>query len=150
MKTDQPRAGTTLAELILTISIMAAVAAFALPQLTGARDEYAVRAARDAAAALVDRTRSLAQLRGSGRVLVDPRASEIRIEAPIGTPVAGSLSPRAEWGAEVLLSGRPVGVLALDFDARGLGRLANRTLRFRRGDREARLSLSTYGRVRRW
>jgi type II secretory pathway pseudopilin PulG len=144
------RAGASLAELILSLAILTCAAAFATPRLAGARDEYAVRAARDAAAALVDRARLLAQLRGSARLSIDPVASEIRVEAPIGSATASPLRPGAEWGAALSVSGSRPGTVALDFDAHGLGRLANRTLQFRRGGREARLTLSTYGRVRRW
>jgi len=150
MITHELRAGTSLAELALVLALLGAVAAIATPRLVGARDEYAVRAARDAAAALVDRARLLAQLRGSARLDVDPALSEIRVEAPIGSPVATPLRSGAEWGAALSIAGSRPGTVSLDFDAHGLGRLANRTLQFRRGGREARLTLSTYGRVRRW
>ena len=36
------------------------------------------------------------------------------------------------------------------FDGLGLGQVASTTVRFRRGDAEAGLTLSSYGRVRRW
>ncbi len=150
MKTLRLRAGASLAELILCLAILSCAAAFATPRLAGARDEYAVRAARDAAAALVDRARLLAQLRGSARVDVDPALSEIRVEAPIGSPTSSPLRAAAEWGAALSVAGSRPGTVSLDFDAHGLGHLANRTLQFRRGGREARLTLSTYGRVRRW
>jgi type II secretory pathway pseudopilin PulG len=150
MNTRGLRAGTSLAELVLTLAILGCAAAIAVPRLSGARDEYAVRAARDAAAALVDRARLLAQLRGSARLDVDPVLSEIRVESPIGTPAATPLRPGAEWRAALAIAGSQSGTVSLDFDAHGLGRVANRTIRFRRGDREARLTLSTYGRVRRW
>jgi len=150
MKAHRRRAGTSLAELVLSLAILSCAAAFATPRLVGARDEYAVRAARDAAAALVDRARLLAQLRGSARLQIDPARSEIRVEAPIGSPVASPLRSATEWGAVISVAGSRPGMVSLDFDAHGLGRLANRTLRFRRGGREARLTLSTYGRVRRW
>ena len=150
MKIPDDRAGATLAELVLSLSILAWAAGLALPRLAGARDEYAVRAARDAAAALVDRARLLAQLRGSARLRIDPGAAELRIEAPIGTAAGAPLLPGAEWGAALVIAGHGSGPVALDFDVRGLGRVASRTLQFRRGDREARLTLSAYGRVRRW
>ena len=149
MKPHRNRAGATLAELILSISLLSGAAAIAVPRLIGTRDEYAARAARDAAAALVDRARTLAQLRGSARLRIDPAVGEIRVEAPIGSAVGAPLHTAADWGVVLALSGSP-GPAALDFDVRGLGRLANRTLRFQRGGREARLTLSTYGRVRRW
>jgi type II secretory pathway pseudopilin PulG len=150
MKSTRLRAGASLAELVLSLAILSCTAAFATPRLAGARDEYAVRAARDAAAALVDRARLLAQLRGSARLVIDPALSEIRVEAPIGNPAATPLRPGAEWGAALSVAGGRVGAITLDFDAHGLGRLVNRTLQFRRGEHEARLTLSTYGRVRRW
>lgn len=150
MNASTSRAGATLAELILSLSILACAAGIALPRLVNARDEYAVRAARDAAAALVDRTRLLAQVRGSARLRIDPGAGEIRVEAPIGTPARDGLLTEPDWGAALSVAGSGSGAVLLDFDGRGLGRLANRTLRFRRGDSEARLTLSSYGRARRW
>jgi len=150
MTTNQLRAGVSLAELVLSLAILGCAASFATPRLAGTRDEYAVRAARDAAAALVDRARLVAQLRGSARLDVDPVRSEIRFESPIGVPAATPLRTGAEWGAALTVAGGRPGTVSLDFDGHGLGRLANRTLQFRRGDRVARLTLSTYGRVRRW
>ena len=151
MNAQYLKSGTTLAELILVLALLAAAAGVASPRLVHARDEYAVRSARDATAALVDRARTLAQLRGSARLRIDPAAAEIRVEAPIGNPAGSPLFLRSDWGADVSIAGRgSTAPLDLDFDGRGLGRLANRTLRFRRGGQEARLTLSSYGRVRRW
>jgi len=53
MKIPDDRAGATLAELVLSLSILAWAAGLALPRLAGARDEYAVRAARAPYAARV-------------------------------------------------------------------------------------------------
>jgi hypothetical protein len=149
MKIAGCRAGATLAELLLSLSILTCAAGLAWPRLAGARDEYAVRAARDAAAALVDRTRLLAQARGSARLRVDPAAGRMQLESPIGVPAGTPLLTGPDWGAALDVAGS-AGAVVLDFDGRGLGRLANRTLQFRRGTREARLTLSSYGRVRRW
>ena len=49
---------------------------------------------------------------------------------------------------DLLSPGRAV--TELPFDALGLGRGATRTFVVRRGDRQARLTTSSYGRVKRW
>jgi len=110
-------------------------------------DRVAARMGRDGLAAQLARARTLAVARGSARVVIDAAAGRIAIEAPAGTPAGmPALLPD---GIELRVDGA-AGTVSLDFDRRGLGLLANRTFRFRRGGAEARLTLSTYGRPRRW
>jgi hypothetical protein len=144
------RAGTALADLIIAMAIIAVMATIAIPRLARARDSFAVLVARDAAASAIDRARTLATARGTARIVLDPAASELRIEAPVGAPVRSPLRFRDAFAVDMTVDGQSTGTVSLDFNAMGLGVSANRTVRMRRGAQEARLSLSLYGRVRRW
>jgi hypothetical protein len=137
-------------DLLVVLALLSVIASVTAPRLVNARNAYAARAARDAAAAWVERARSLASSRGTARLIVDPAVGELRLEAPAGVVVRIPLAVESAFGVQLSVDGTRSGAVELDFNAMGLGVLANRTLRFRRGDEEARLSLSTYGRARRW
>jgi hypothetical protein len=121
-----------------------------MPRVRGAVDMYATRAARDAAAAEFARARSLAVARGSARVIVEPATSSLRVEAPIGLPAGDPLRLADRLAVHVTIDNHGTSPVPLDFDALGIGRIANRTVRFTRGSAEARLTLSSFGRPRRW
>jgi prepilin-type N-terminal cleavage/methylation domain-containing protein len=143
------RSGVTLPDLIITLAILAILAVIAAPRLQRAGQAMATRSARDAAAMEFERARVLALARGTARVIVDPVAAELRVESPVGFP-AGPPLRLAGFAAAVSVDGQAAGTTSLDFNAIGLGVSANRTIRFHRGQQESRLSLSVYGRVRRW
>jgi hypothetical protein len=149
MQNPNLRAGATLVDVVVVLAILSIVSGMAAPRLGAARDGWAAAAARDATIAIVAKARTQAMARGSARLIVDPVSSVIRLESPIGVVVGEALHIGREWGVAVAVD-RASGVVGIDFDGLGLGRLASRTLRFRRGAAEARLSLSTYGRPRRW
>jgi hypothetical protein len=96
-------------------------------------------------AARVADPRARAVARASARVPIDSTGS-VRIEAPIGAG-PGAASP--PLNALVHADGA-AGPVAIEFDARGVGIVASRTFRVRRGAAEARLTLSAFGRPRRW
>lgn len=146
MTTRVLHGGATLPELLILLSLVAILASMSLSVAGHARDGVAVRAARDAVAAELARARALARLHGAARVRF--HSGTMRVEAPrdsmrIERSIGGA------FGVEVAADGA-AGELVLEFDALGLGRLVNRTIRFRRNDAEARLTLSSYGRPRRW
>jgi len=143
------RPGVALPDLIITLAILAILAVIAAPRLQQASQAMAARAARDAAATEFERARVLALARGTARVIVDPASAELRVESPAGIPAAPPLRLGA-FATAVTVDGLASGTASLDFNAIGLGVSANRTIRFRRGQQESRLSLSLYGRVRRW
>jgi prepilin-type N-terminal cleavage/methylation domain-containing protein len=149
MREQSNRAGVTLAELVVGMAILSIVLSMAAPRLSSARDAWAAAAARDAAIALITRARAEAVAHGEARLLVDPVMSEVRLEAPRGVLRGDILHVKREWGVALSVD-RASAAVSIDFDGLGLGRLANRTFRFQRGAAEARLSLSTYGRPRRW
>jgi type II secretory pathway pseudopilin PulG len=149
MRIVRQRAGLTLADLIITLSILGIVLGMAAPRVAALRAHGAVRSARDAAAAAVERARSLAVARGTARVTVDPSAGTIVIESPIGLAVDPVLRLGEAYGVSVGVGGTGVPV-SLDFNAIGLGVVASRTITLSRGPAQAGLSVSSYGRVRRW
>ena len=144
------RSGTTLPELLLLLSLLAIVGGMSVSVTARARDRIAAHAARDAVASAIGRARTLARTHGSARVQLDLGPGTLRVEAPAGNAERPPTPLRAEFGVQITADGAGSEVVTLDFDALGLGRLANRTLRFRRNEAEARLTLSSYGRPRRW
>ncbi|MCI0432392.1 MAG: hypothetical protein L0271_01905 [Gemmatimonadetes bacterium] len=149
MGMDSRRRGATLVDLIVSLAIAGILLTIAAPRLGSARDGRAAVAARDVTAGLVAEARTLAVALGSAVVVVDPGASSVALEAPAGTRIGAAHALGEAFGVTLAVD-HSAGTVRLDFDALGMGRLANRTLRFRRGAEEARLSLSSYGRPRRW
>jgi type II secretory pathway pseudopilin PulG len=150
MRNSGCRSGTTLADLIIAIAVLAVVTTIAAPRLVTARNAMAVRAARDAAAGEIERARTMALARGTSRIVLDPASAQLRLEAPAGTAVRDPVRFADAFRVQMSIDGHSAGTVALDFNAMGLGVSANRTIRFQRGAVEARLSMSLYGRVRRW
>jgi type II secretory pathway pseudopilin PulG len=147
--TARTRSGTTLVELLVLLFVVGLLAALTVPATLRAREAAAVRSARDATANVIARARMQALARGSARVWVDLRAAVVRMESPIGSTTGEPL--RLSGSAVTVVVDRATSPsVAIDFDGLGMGRLANRTLRFQRGSAEARLTLSSYGRPRRW
>jgi type II secretory pathway pseudopilin PulG len=144
------RPGTSLLELLLLLSLLAILGGMSVSVTARARDRISAHAARDAVASAISRAKTLARLHGSSRVQLDIVTGTLRIEAPAGTADGRAIPLSAEFGVQISVDGASSAPVALEFDALGLGRLANRTLRFRRNDAEARLTLSSYGRPRRW
>jgi prepilin-type N-terminal cleavage/methylation domain-containing protein len=144
------RKGSTLLELLVTVLILSVIAAIGALALRRGLEVYAARAARDSMAAAVGQARSLAQAKGAARLVVDPGAASLWIEAPPGSRTGSALQLGDVFGVTVAADQHTSGVVVLEFDAHGLGRVASRTFRIRRGSTEARLTLSSYGRPRRW
>src|SRR5690606_34042033 len=78
------RPATTLPELLTVLAILAIVATITAPRVGSALDLYATRAARDALAAAIGRTRVLAIARGSATLELDGTTSTIRIQDATG------------------------------------------------------------------
>jgi prepilin-type N-terminal cleavage/methylation domain-containing protein len=138
------RRGVTLLELLLALALAALLAGVALPSLRRTRDALAARAARDEIAAAIHHTRALAVARGGASFGLDPDAGRFWIEVAGDTAAAAELT---RWRVEVSASGA-AGTVVLRFDGLGIGRLANREIRVRRGAAEQRLVVSSLGRVR--
>ncbi len=142
--------GFTLVELLFTLTVLAILVGLAYVPLRRGLDGLAVRFARDALAAGVARARAIAVARGGAALVVDARDARAWIETARGDTVGVPLDLAHRYGVRLETSGADGGPVLLAFDGRGLGLLANRTFLLRRGGQEARLTLSTYGRPRRW
>lgn len=139
--------GTTLIELVVVLAVLAALLGVAVPASARWRDAAAVRAARDELAAGLARTRATAVSRGGAALILDPLVGRFWTVADRGrTPEAVGLGDR--YGVRVDPGGDDLVVFR--YDGLGIGRLASRTVRIRRGGAEAGLTVSAYGRARRW
>lgn len=140
------RRGTTLLELATVLLLLGLSGAVALPVGRRLSDRMAVVSAREALAGLLAEARTAALHHGGASVHLDREPFRAWYE------VAGV--PRRRVGLErgfhvALHVGRDLPHV-VRFDGLGLGQVASTTVRFRRGDAEAGLTLSSYGRVRRW
>ena len=144
------RQGTTLTDLITAMAVISNILTAAAPRYVRARDAYAARAARDVAAAALEQARTLAAGRGTARIVIDPPAGTLIVEAPAGVRARQPLRLSQGFGISMSVDGHAGGPVVLDYNALGLGIIASRTIRFQRGGAEAGISVSTYGRVRRW
>lgn len=141
------RHGYTLLELSAVLALMAAATSILLGAGEGMRDRWAVEGAREEVAGLIAEARTAAVTWGGATVHLSASDAEVWYEA------GGTEWRRLALGEEVALElvlprGRAASLL--HFDALGLGQVASRTLRFRRGEEETTLVVSSYGRVRRW
>lgn len=135
--------GFTLIELAVTLALVALALGLAAPFGARTVDRLAAIAARDQVMALVHQTRLHARLYGGAHLLILPDSV---IEVWAGDSIRGRWSG---IGNKVSIDpGRPDSV-ALVWDALGVGRVANRTLTFERGDAETALVISSAGRARR-
>lgn len=140
--------GFTLVEVVLVLCLVGILTSLATPALSAGRDGAAVRAARDQVAAALTYTRAAALARGGAALVVDVERANLWVRDAAGDTVARPLDLRARYGVAVTTRGGPT--VEIRYDAMGIGRLASRTLRFRRGRARAVLTVSAYGRVRAW
>ena len=139
--------GHTLIETIVVLAILAGLLSIAAPAMIRWRDGAAVRSARDDLAAALGWTRLAAASHGGAALIVDPLTARysVRVERGSGRPsvdLGGRYGVTIDPGTD-----RPV---VLRYDALGIGRLTSRTIRIRRGAAEAGVTVSAYGRYRRW
>ena len=135
----------SITELLLALCIMGIILLLAAPAARNGMDAVNVRAARETAFALAARTRSVALARGGAEIVFDVPARKAQVIASDGVIV--ETASLAEYDVEIPDASSRI---VLRYDARGIGRMASRTIRFVRGDAEAGLTFSSYGRVRRW
>src|SRR5690606_35868736 len=126
------RQATTLPELLVVLSILAIIATMTMPRVGRALDVYATRAARDARAAAIGRARVLALARGSAAVTLDAAAGTLQIRAPAAAPPIDVVALPSMFRVVCELDGNPTATVTLNFDALGIGRFSNYTLRCHR------------------
>ena len=135
----------SLTELLLALCIMAILLLLAAPAARNGMDIVNVRAARETAFALATRTRSVALARGGAEIIFDGASRKAQVIASDGVIV--ETASFARYDVDIADAPAPI---VLRYDTRGIGRMASRTVRFVRGEAEAGLTFSSYGRVRRW
>lgn len=139
--------GYTLFELILVLTLLAILLAVAVPRAGRWRDGLAVRSAREDVAAALAWTRLAAAARGGAALHLDP------VDDAIWTSYGdGSTTPRVSLAGRygVALDPGASGAIAVRYDLLGIGRVASRTVRITRGSAVAGVTVSAYGRFRRW
>ena len=139
--------GTTLIELIVVMAVLAILLGVAVPSSAQWRDAAAVRAARDELASALARARATAVSRGGAALVLDPLAGRFWTVTDSGR-AGETVSLEDRYGVQVDPGGEEPVIFR--YDGLGIGRLASRTVRIRRGTAEAGLTVSAYGRTRRW
>jgi len=138
--------GYTLLEIILVLTLLSLAALMAVPSFVRGRDTLAVRSARADIASAIAIARSAAILNGGSRVTIDADSARVTVHTSAGDTVRNTTGLRALYGVNLQSDrGSPV---VLHFDALGIGRVNNVTLRVTRGSQIAQLIISSYGRVR--
>lgn len=138
--------GFTTLELAIVMTLMALVTVAVAPTVLASWDRLRVRAAREEVAGQVQRARSAA-LR-SGRATLELRADSGLVRVVVDESVESEVDLGKRYGVGFSFGGTPAA--RLRFGRLGLGRVASRTVGlFRRADTVS-VSLSTFGRLRRW
>jgi flavin-dependent dehydrogenase len=136
--------GATLLEVALVVTLLTSLSFAGLHGFSRLRDRWAVQGARAALAELIRETRVRAVARGGARVVLSAANHEARLEA--SGVVLRRLLLREDFAVVLDLGGREE--VELVFDASGVGRLASRSIGLARGGAQARIVVSSYGRVR--
>lgn len=139
--------GATLFELLVTLAVIGIVLAIALPQLRSGMAALAARSARESGFALFSRARVVALQQGGASIEVDARADRITVRNAAGREDFSQSFD--EHDVDLVLEGADQ-LVTLRLDAHGIGRMMSRTVIFRRDQAEAGLTISSFGRVRRW
>jgi type II secretory pathway pseudopilin PulG len=140
------RSGFSLLELGLVLLVLGMLAALVVPPAGRARDGLAVRAARAELAGALAATRATAIRAGGAALLLDTESGDVWIETAAGVRLPTGYPLGARYGVQLTTDRTPP--VALRFDALGIGRLTNASIRVQRGHAVAVLTVSAYGRVR--
>jgi Tfp pilus assembly protein FimT len=137
----------TLTESCIALTLLGFLGTLAAPGAQHGMNVVKVRSAREAVFGIVTRTRTIAIAQGGADLVVDASEKTASVVNAAGTVI--HTTSLTSYGVELSADGSSSRV-TIRYDARGIGRMASRTLRFRRGNVEAGLTVSAYGRVRRW
>lgn len=138
--------GFSILELVCALGLVAVGVSLLLPAARRVDERLSVVAAREELVGLIVRARGQALVHGGATVVVEQRPPRAWITA--GRVIQEHVDLWGRHGAELLISGgRPRAELR--FDGVGLGKMAARSITFRRGTAVARLIVSAYGRIRR-
>jgi prepilin-type N-terminal cleavage/methylation domain-containing protein len=139
------RGGVTLPELLIALSLIGVLLSIALPNFRSGLDALTARAARETAFALFSRARIIALENGGATIQLDPANDVITLRS-----ASGEIHHEQFFTSADLLLDEGNESVTLRYDAHGLGRMMSRTLRFRTRSAIAGLTVSSFGRVRRW
>ena len=139
--------GHTLLELTVAVLLMATITGSLLPAAVRYRRKAAVVAARESVAGLLAEARAVAP--GFAGAVVRIESDPWRAWIQVSDSVGRSIQLEEPAGVQVVLS-RSRMRTEVSYDALGIGRVASETIRFRLDGEEAGLTVSSFGRVRRW
>lgn len=141
------RAGFSIIELLIVLSLLSLLTGMVAPGAKHWHDGAATRAARDELAAALAWARLAAVAHGGTTVIVDPGSALLRVVAADGTE-RQAIDLGGRWGVSLETGG--AAPAHIRYDPLGIGRVANHTIRVRRGTAIAGVTISAHGRVRRW
>ena len=139
------RNGYSLLELTFVLMVTALLLGIVVAPVRHARDVVAVRAARAELASLIALTRSTAIAAGGASAVIDIANGTAWMEQTPGSPI-GDVNAIAARHRVSLTASQPV--LRIRYDALGIGRISNATIRVKSGSVTGTLTISSYGRVR--
>lgn len=143
----QTHRGMTILELLIALALIGILVSVAAPSLRTTVDVLSARAAREAAFGLLSRARALALQYGGAEIELDAVGDRIVVRRPSGVIEADqAFAPR---GVDLQLDSTTTSVV-LRYDAYGLGRMMSRTVTFTARSAQAGLTISSFGRARRW
>ena len=137
--------GATIFELLIVLSLAGVLISLAFPSLRSSMDGLTVRAARETAFALFSRARITALQNSGAEIHIDAARDYMAIRTS-----AGALEREQHFASADLIIDGAADSIVLRYDGHGIGRVMSRTLQFRHRSASAGLTISSFGRVRRW
>jgi Tfp pilus assembly protein FimT len=137
--------GYSLIEITFVLMLSTLLLAVAVAPVSHARDVMAVRAARGDIAALLAVTRSTAITTGGATLVIAVDSGTAWIERGGGARIGDVQHIAARHGVELTAARSTI---SIRYDALGIGRMSNATIRVKSGSVTGTITVSSYGRVR--